>query len=83
MSEPEKIKIHVSVRFHRATLEEIRNVWMIVSESPSIPVRAIARKTKTTITRTHYMLKFLEQARYIKRIKGKTGRKVVIPLVEL
>lgn len=79
----QNIIINKQTRTTCASLEEVRNVWGIVSERPAIPVREIACKLGLSITRAHYILKFLEQKKYIKQRKQKTGRTILVPLVTL
>lgn len=64
-----------------ASLDEIRAVWRMVSENPAITTRQIARRMGTGTTRTHHILKFLENAGYIRHQSKRTGRMVVIPFV--
>jgi hypothetical protein len=66
-----------------ASVEEIRCAWGLVSECPSITVRTMAKRMGTTITRTHYILLFLERTGYIKHNKGMTGRQIVVPFVQI
>jgi DNA-binding MarR family transcriptional regulator len=71
-----------TMRTAYASIDEVRAAWALVSRQPTISIRSMAAEMKTTVTRTHYMLKFLERAGYIKHKRGMTGREVIIPLYE-
>lgn len=78
-----KVVIHkdAAIRSHAATIGEIRQVWMLVSENPRITLRSLVKATGIKKTRVCYILEFLQKARYIKHQKHCTGRIVTIPFV--
>ena len=62
-----------------ASLAEIRAVWAIITEQPSISVRRIRDEFGMGKERAWHIVRFLKEAGYIEQVPGCTGRKIVIP----
>ncbi len=66
---------------YSATLDEIRDVWTLVSYKPLITSRCVAKLTGLGKTKAHHIMQFLQRAGYIKHRRDCIGRTAVIPLV--
>lgn len=64
-----------------ATIEQIQDVWLALSEDGSLSIRRLAKVVGMRATKTATIVTFLEQCGYIEHEQQKTGRRVIIPLV--
>lgn len=80
---PRKRTIRINTGSHNnlADLEQVQAVWAAVSADGRLTIRDLTRVTGLKKTLVNAILDFLQKAGYIEKEFGKTGRRVIVPLV--
>lgn len=76
-----RVRINTGAHNNFADLEQVQAVWAAVTADGRLTIRDLAELTGIKKTLVNAILGFLQKAGYIERAPGKTGRKVLIPLV--
>lgn len=64
-----------------SSMEQIKDIWSLVSHNPLITIREMATETGLKRTKVHRILEYLERAGYIQHEPRRIGRRVIVPLV--
>ena len=76
-----KIRINTGSHNNLADLEQVQAVWAAVSADGRLTIRDLAEMTGIKKTLVNAILDLLQKAGYIEKEFGRTGRRVLIPLV--
>lgn len=70
-------------RHYTATLQEIKQVWKLISKTPTITTTRIAGVMGTSRTRVYHIVEFLKRSGYISNAGKRRAWDVRLPYVEV